>query len=46
MFKLGYYYFNGQGAEQDYKEARKYFRLAAEQGLDKANEKLKMLDEK
>jgi TPR repeat protein len=32
LFNLGLSYYNGQGVEQDYAEAAKYFRKAAEQG--------------
>jgi TPR repeat protein len=33
QFNLGWMYDNGQGVVQDYKEAIKWYRLAAEQGL-------------
>ena len=33
QYYLGAFYENGQGVPQDYKEAVKWFRLAAEQGL-------------
>ena len=36
LFLLGYLYENGKGVPQDYKEALKWFRLAAEQGVTEA----------
>lgn len=36
QFALGLSYFFGQGAEQSYPEAAKWYRKAAEQGLAKA----------
>ena len=32
QYNLGVMYYNGQGVPQDYKEAMKWFRMAAEQG--------------
>ena len=34
--KLGYCYLKGYGVEKSYEKAAKYFRLAADQGLDRA----------
>jgi len=36
QFSLGMMYYNGEGVAQDYKEAMKWFRLAAEQGIEEA----------
>ncbi len=40
LFLLGYLYENGKGVPQDYKEAVKRYRLAAEQGLAEAQNDL------
>src|SRR6516165_514271 len=36
QFRLGEHYYSGKGVPQNYAEAIKWFRLAAEQGLDRA----------
>jgi TPR repeat protein len=36
QYELGLMYYNGQGVEQNYKEAFKWFRLAAQKGLPDA----------
>ena len=40
---LGACYYNGEGVEQNYTEAVKWFRKAAEQGHEDAKKKLKEL---
>lgn len=40
---LGLMYFNGQGVPQDYKEAVKWYRLAADQGHDNAQSNLGLM---
>jgi len=42
-FGLGVRFENGQGVQQDYKEAIRWYRLAADQGHAKAKEKLDLL---
>ena len=41
QYNLGVMYDNGQGVQQDYKEAVKWYRKAAEQGHNGAIEALK-----
>src|SRR3974390_2748022 len=36
QFRLGAHYYSDKGAEQNYADAVKWFRLAADQGLDRA----------
>ena len=36
MCNLGYCYYEGHGCKKDYTEAVKWYRLAVEQGIDKA----------
>jgi hypothetical protein len=43
QINLGMMFENGQGVSQDFKEAVRWYRLAADQGLTKAQEKLKFL---
>ena len=41
QYNLGVSYRDGQGVQQDYKEAAKWYRLSAEQGFAKAQEMAK-----
>ncbi len=43
QINLGMMFENGQGVSQDFKEAVRWYRLAADQGLTKAQEKLNFL---
>ena len=43
QYNLGLMYSTGKGVPQDYNEAIRWYRLAADQGHSKAQEKLKVL---
>jgi len=44
QYNLGVHYEIGRGVKADYKEAKKWYQLAAKQGLEKAIERLKIMD--
>ena len=46
QFNLGYLYESGRGVSQDYNEAAKWYRKAAEQGHEKAIRNLQLLESK
>ena len=45
QFALGAMYENGEGTEQNYTEAYKYYKLAAEQGHSGAQHNLELMQE-
>ena len=44
MYNLGICFYNGDGVSQDYGEAVKWWKKAAEQGYDEAKEALRDMD--